>query len=102
MKVLLVAIAQGSFMIEKTVLIINKLGLHARASAKFVTTASQFNADISVSHNNRTVNGKSIMGMMMLAASKGTEIIIKATGNDEQHALTTLELLITDYFGEGE
>lgn len=89
-------------MIKKAVLIVNKLGLHARASAKFVSTASQFNADISVSHNGRTVNGKSIMGMMMLAASKGVEILISVSGDDEQDALAALESLIADYLGEGE
>jgi len=89
-------------MIEKTFLIINKLGLHARASAKFVTTASQFESDISVSRNGRAVNGKSIMGMMMLAASKGTEIIVSAEGDDAEQALKEIEDLIQSYFGEGE
>jgi len=89
-------------MIEKTFLIINKLGLHARASAKFVTTASQFKCDINVSRNGRTVNGKSIMGMMMLAAAKGTEIEVRAEGKDAEQALKELEQLINDYFGEGE
>jgi len=89
-------------MIEKTFLIINKLGLHARASAKFVTTASQFESEINVSRNDRTVNGKSIMGMMMLAAAKGTEIVVTAKGNDAEQALKEIESLINDYFGEGE
>lgn len=89
-------------MIEKTFLIINKLGLHARASAKFVTTASEFESDINVSRNNRTVNGKSIMGMMMLAAAKGTEIVVTATGHDAEVALNKIESLINSYFGEGE
>mgnify|MGYP000532935859 CR=1 FL=1 len=89
-------------MIEKTFLIINKLGLHARASAKFVTTASQFESDITVSRNGRTVNGKSIMGMMMLAAAKETEISVTADGDDAKQALTEIEQLINDYFGEGE
>jgi len=89
-------------MIEKTFLIVNKLGLHARASAKFVTTASQFESEINVSRNDRTVNGKSIMGMMMLAAAKGTEIIVTANGNDAEQALQEIESLINDYFGEGE
>ncbi|MDC9725072.1 MAG: HPr family phosphocarrier protein [Gammaproteobacteria bacterium] len=89
-------------MIEKTFLIINKLGLHARASAKFVTTASQFESDINVSRNGRTVNGKSIMGMMMLAAAKGTEIVVSATGDDAKPALKEIETLINNYFGEGE
>ena len=89
-------------MIEKTCLIINKLGLHARASAKFVTTASQFECDIKVSRNGRTVNGKSIMGMMMLAAAKDTEITISADGEDAKQALIDIEALINNYFGEGE
>lgn len=89
-------------MIEKTLLIINKLGLHARASAKFVTTASQFECDINVTRNDRTVNGKSIMGMMMLAAAKGTEIIVRADGSDEEQALNSLESLINNYFEEGK
>ncbi len=89
-------------MIEKTFLIINKLGLHARASAKFVTTASEFESEIQVSRNDRTVNGKSIMGMMMLAAAKGTEIIVTADGDDAEQALKEIEQLINDFFGEGE
>lgn len=89
-------------MIEKTFLIINKLGLHARASAKFVTTASQYKCNINVSRNGRTVNGKSIMGMMMLAAAKGTEIEVRVEGKDEEQALNEIEHLINDYFGEGE
>jgi phosphocarrier protein len=89
-------------MIERTITIINNLGLHARAAAKFVTTASEFKADIQVSRNGRTVNGKSIMGMMMLAAAKNTEIVITANGKDEQKVLDAIETLINDYFGEGE
>jgi len=89
-------------MIEKTFLIINKLGLHARASAKFVTAASQFESDINVSRNDRTVNGKSIMGMMMLAAAKDTEILVSADGIDAEQALKEIEQLINNYFGEGE
>ena len=89
-------------MIEKTFLILNKLGLHARASAKFVTTASEFESEITVSRNDRTVNGKSIMGMMMLAAAKGTEIVVTATGNDAEQALKEIEHLINHFFGEGE
>ncbi len=89
-------------MIERTITIINNLGLHARAAAKFVTTASEFEADIKVSRNGRTVNGKSIMGMMMLAAAKNTEIVITADGIDENKVLEAIEALINDYFGEGE
>lgn len=89
-------------MTEQTFTIINKLGLHARAAAKFVTTASQFDSDIQVSRNGRTINGKSIMGVMMLAAAKGTEITVQATGDDADNALEQIELLINDFFGEGE
>lgn len=89
-------------MIEKTFTIINKLGLHARAAAKFVTTSSQFEAAIHVCRNERVVNGKSIMGLMMLAAAKGTDITVKAEGSDAEAALDTIEILINDYFGEGE
>jgi phosphocarrier protein len=87
---------------EQTFTIINKLGLHARAAAKFVTTASEFSSDISVIRGDRSVNGKSIMGVMMLAAAKGTQIIVSAEGDDAQAALNAIEALINDYFGEGE
>jgi len=89
-------------MMEQTYTIINKLGLHARAAAKFVTTASAYDADIKVSRDGRTVNGKSIMGVMMLAAAKGTQITVNAEGNDAEAALSAIEGLIQDYFGEGE
>lgn len=89
-------------MIERTITIINNLGLHARAAAKFVTTASEFEAEVQVSRNGRSINGKSIMGMMMLAAAKNTEIKICANGKDAQQALDAVEALINDFFGEGE
>ncbi len=89
-------------MIEQSFTIINKLGLHARAAAKFVKTASKFDADIQVSRNNRNVNGKSIMGIMMLAAAKGTDITVTAEGDDAEKALQAIEALINDFFGEGE
>ena len=87
---------------NKSVTIINKLGLHARAAARFVQTASGFECDINVTHNGRTVSGKSIMGIMMLAAANGTTIKITASGADEEMALTKLEELILDRFGEDE
>lgn len=87
---------------EQTFTIINKLGLHARAAAKFVTTASEFSSDISVIRGDRSVNGKSIMGVMMLAAAKGTQITVLAEGDDAEAALNAIEALINDYFGEGE
>ncbi|BEV09374.1 MULTISPECIES: HPr family phosphocarrier protein [unclassified Methylophilus] len=82
--------------------IINKLGLHARASTKFTQTASQFKSEVWVEKNGRRVNAKSIMGVMMLAAAKGSTIDIEATGPDEDQALAALEALVNDYFGEGE
>jgi phosphotransferase system HPr (HPr) family protein len=87
---------------HKTITIINKLGLHARAAAKFVQTASGFNAEINVNSGHREVSGKSIMGIMMLAAGKDSEIEIKTIGPDEDDAMTALESLINDKFGEGE
>ena len=87
---------------QKQVKIINKLGLHARAAAKFVTLASEFDADIKLTRNNRTVSGKSIMGVMMLAAGKGATINIETSGEDEAEAMQSLLALINDYFGEGE
>ncbi len=89
-------------MIKRSFTIINKLGLHARAAAKFVTTASAFQSEVIVSRNGRAVNGKSIMGIMMLAAAKDTTIEVSANGEDEQQALDELETLINDFFGEGE
>lgn len=87
---------------RKQITIVNKLGLHARAAAKLVQTASAFTSDITVQHNNKQVSAKSIMGIMMLAASKGTTIEIVANGKDEQEALYALESLILDRFGEPE
>ena len=89
-------------MIKEEVEIINKLGLHARASTKFTQTASQFNSDIWVTRNGRRVNAKSIMGVMMLAAAMGSMIELEANGADENEAMTALKTLINDYFGEGE
>ncbi len=87
---------------ERPVTIINKLGLHARAAAKFVTTAASFASNIDVAKNGQRVNGKSIMGVMMLAASRGTELIIITSGEDEQEAADSLAQLIADKFGERE
>ena len=82
--------------------IINKLGLHARASSKFTQTASQFQSEVWVTKNGSRVNGKSIMGLMMLAAAQGSQIQIEADGADEAQAVQALTALINDYFGEGE
>jgi len=85
-----------------TVPIINKLGLHARASAKFVTLASQYKCDVTLGRNGQHANGKSIMGIMMLAAGKGTEVELIVDGEDEDHALSALTDLIASRFGEDE
>ena len=87
---------------SSTVTIVNKLGLHARAAAKFVTAASGFGAEIKLRRGTREVNGKSIMGVMMLAASKGTELEIEADGDDAEAALAALVQLVADRFGEPE
>ena len=89
-------------MLEKEITIQNKLGLHARAAAKFVSLASTFESDIELTRNNRTVNGKSIMGVMMLAAGRGSILVLKISGKDESDALAALEALINGRFGEGE
>ena len=89
-------------MIEKEVTIINKLGLHARAAAKLVSLASKFSCDVQVAKEGRQVNGKSIMGVMMLAASKDSTITLITDGEDEHQALEEMENLILERFGEGE
>ena len=89
-------------MTKISITIINKLGLHARAAAKFVTCASQFQSEIRVKRGERTVSGKSIMGIMMLAASKGTTLEISAEGPDSSDAITALTTLIENKFGEAE
>jgi len=87
---------------QQDALILNKLGLHARASAKLTQLASSFKCEVMMSRNTRRVNAKSIMGVMMLAASKGTTIHIETDGEDEVEAMQALLNLINDYFGEGE
>lgn len=87
---------------QKDITIINKLGLHARAAAKFVTLASQFESTVEVARGTQKVNGKSIMGVMMLAASKGTILTISTNGPDENAALEQIEALIQDRFQETE
>lgn len=89
-------------MIKKTVRINNKLGLHARASAKLTKLAGSFGSDIFMSRSGRRVNGKSIMGVMMLAAGIGSEVELEADGVDEALAMDALVRLIDDKFGEGE
>ena len=87
---------------RKQVTIINKLGLHARAAAKFVTLASSFSSEIDITKDHQTVNGKSIMGIMMLAASRGTSLILTISGEDEEVAALSLQRLIDEKFGEVE
>lgn len=87
-------------MIRKTITIINKLGLHARAASKLVATAGRFISTIEIAKNGRAANGKSIMGVMMLAANQGTEVELIIEGEDEQEALQELEQLINNKFGE--
>ena len=89
-------------MIETKITIINKLGLHARAAAKFVSTAAAFGCDIKAGTNGQLVDGKSIMSVMMLAASKGTELSLQFDGNDEQKAMSALTELINNRFDEAE
>lgn len=89
-------------MISKQLEIINKLGLHARASTKLTQTASKFASEIWVERNGRRVNAKSIMGVMMLAAAQGAIVTLEASGSDETAAIDALSALIEDYFGEGE
>lgn len=89
-------------MLERDIEITNKLGLHARASAKLTQTAARFQSEVWLSRNGRRINGKSIMGVMMLAASRGTQIRIETIGDDEQAAMNALSALIEDKFGEGE
>jgi phosphocarrier protein len=89
-------------MIRQEIEIINKLGLHARASTKLTQTAAPFASQIWIERNNRRVNAKSIMGVMMLAASKGSKITLEADGEDETAAVNALVALINNRFGEGE
>jgi len=94
--------AQDKTALVREVMIVNKKGLHARASAKFVHTAEQFHADIKVTRNGETVGGTSIMGLMMLAAAPGTTITIACTGPEAQGAMDALTALVANRFGEEE
>lgn len=89
-------------MIEKPVEIKNKLGLHARAAAKLVHTAARFRSDIKIRKGDEEVDGKSILGILLLAAGRGTTIIIKANGDDEAEAVDAIEKLIDAKFDEVE
>jgi phosphocarrier protein len=89
-------------LLSKKITITNKLGLHARAAAKLVQTASTYDSEVTVKHNGKEVSGKSIMGIMMLAASKGNTIDIIVSGKDEKEAMDAVINLISDKFGEKE
>ena len=89
-------------MIKTPTTIINKLGLHARASAKLSKMAGSFPSEVWMSRNGRRINAKSIMGVMMLAAGIGSEVEIETSGDKEQEAMDALLALIADKFGEGE
>lgn len=89
-------------MIETQITIINKLGLHARASAKFVSTAARFQSRLDVTKDGKTINGKSIMGVMMLAANQGSELTLQFDGPDENEMQKAMVNLINNRFGEAE
>ncbi|MBI2313038.1 MAG: HPr family phosphocarrier protein [Betaproteobacteria bacterium] len=89
-------------MLQQSVEIVNKLGLHARASAKLTQLAGQFRSEVWLTRNGRRVNAKSIMGVMMLAANMGSTIAIETNGSDESEAMRAVVSLIADKFGEGE
>jgi phosphocarrier protein HPr len=89
-------------MIQTTITISNKLGLHARASAKLTKLASSFPCEVWMSRNGRRVNAKSIMGVMMLAAGIGTDVVLETDGSQEQEATQAIVALMNDKFGEGE
>lgn len=84
------------------IVVSNKLGLHARASAKLTQLASRYSSDIFISRSGKRVNAKSIMGVMMLAAGRGTTVTVDAEGADADEALAAIEALFNDKFGEGE
>jgi phosphocarrier protein HPr len=89
-------------MLKRTITISNKLGLHARASAKLTQAASKFESGVWIARNGRRVNAKSIMGVMMLAAGMGSTIELETDGADEESAMAAIEALFSDKFGEGE
>lgn len=89
-------------MIQQEIEIVNKLGLHARASAKLTQLAGKFTSEVWLTRNSRRVNGKSIMGVMMLAAGKGSKVMLETEGEQEQECFDAILALINDKFGEGE
>ncbi len=93
---------RGNTVLQREIEIINRLGLHARASSKLTQTACQFGAEVWISRNDRRVNAKGMMGGMKLAAGKGSMIKLETDGPDEEQAMAALVNLINDKFGEGE
>jgi len=89
-------------MISRSVTIVNKLGLHARAATRLVNCASMFEAELWIKYGEKTINGKSIMGVLTLAAGKGTVLVIEADGPDREDALQAISALVNDCFGEDE
>ena len=89
-------------MTERSVIVVNELGMHARAAAKFVHQAVRFEARVRVAARGREVDGKSIMGLLLLAAARGTSITVKAEGSDEEEAVEALSALVSSGFGEPE
>ena len=87
-------------MIEKTVTIINSAGLHARAASKLASLTATFSSKIEIGHNGKMVDGKSILSLMMLAATQGTELRIVVNGNDEELAMSAISAMINNKFGE--
>ena len=87
---------------QREIEIVNKLGLHARASAKLTQLAAKYQCDVSLARSGRKVNAKSIMGVMMLAAGKGSRITLETDGPDETEAMDAIAVLIGDSFGEGQ
>ena len=89
-------------MIETVIPVVNKLGLHARAASKLVKLCAGFASDIKISAGGQQVDGKSIMGILMLAATQGTDLLLQVEGEDEQAAVDAIRMLFSDCFGEGE
>ena len=89
-------------MIQQEIEIVNKLGLHARASAKLTQLAVKYKSEVWLTRNSRRVNGKSIMGVMMLAAGKGSKVMLETEGEQEQECFDAILALVNDKFGEGE
>ena len=89
-------------MIEKEILIRNKLGLHARAAVKFVNLANRYSSSVKVVKDDTEIDGKSILGILTLAATQGTPVVLRVSGKDEQEAMKALTMLIKDKFGEKE